>query len=406
MSFIQKIVPYFLLLFSLWGCSSSAQKQQKEVEKREATITKTIEQANQLLATKQHEEVLQLLETLSQKYPNDPNILEALGFVHVEEGDSALAAFYFEQTARIDPSRSRLYLYAAEAYLKSEESASAIKAYEEYLIASPEDRSAKKTLSRLHMKLKHPKLAVETYQSALDGANVSGEECVEMGGFFEEWNKLSEAKKWYQWALEKKDSAVEKALLGLLSIEMKIRKNWKEIEGLLNRLKTGFPQNIEKNDLFIRAEKAVRQWHEKQEAIIRKKEEAALIKEQEKVKEEKTPCDCFLAVAKEASENADYKTAIQHYWKALALSPQAAFIWRDLSKICLCAKEYKCAEMTALEAMRCEPDNVEWVLHYLDIASHTQSSSQFIEELQRAKAQFPESPEIASFVNEQLEALR
>jgi tetratricopeptide (TPR) repeat protein len=74
--------------------------------------------AMKLINKQQYADAIPLLEQANQKSPNDPDILNELGFAYRETGDLDKALAYYDQALQIDPDHAAAREYLGELYLK------------------------------------------------------------------------------------------------------------------------------------------------------------------------------------------------------------------------------------------------------------------------------------------------
>ena len=79
---------------------------------------------------------------------------------------------------------------------------------------------------------------------------------------------------------------------------------------------------------------------------------------------------------------------------ALGQNNKRANTWNELSKVYLINGQAKNAITAALEAIRLDPRNIQYVLDYLRVIQRVKKTTDFVKELESAYARFPESPEI------------
>lgn len=103
----------------------------------------------------------------------------------------------------------------------------------------------------------------------------------------------------------------------------------------------------------------------------------------------------FLAEAKTAEIDREYKTAIRKYWAAISIVNNRAELWNQLSRAYLIDGQLKNAETTALEAVRLDPREVAYTLDFLRVAQRSRPPQEFLAQLKTAYDRFPSSPELA-----------
>ena len=81
-------------------------------------VQETLQRVTRLRADSKYDEAYELLQTLHQKYPEEPNLNRELGWHHVEKGLYVFAEEYFELAAEKVPNNSKLSFYRGELYLR------------------------------------------------------------------------------------------------------------------------------------------------------------------------------------------------------------------------------------------------------------------------------------------------
>lgn len=90
----------------------------------------------------------------------------------------------------------------------------------------------------------------------------------------------------------------------------------------------------------------------------------------------------------------DYSGAIAWLRSALAEDDSQADLWSLLAEAYLAQSQPDTAEFMALEAMRRDPDEVAYRRLFLSIASRTKTPGRYLDELLRAREDFPQDPDI------------
>ncbi|MEM0965441.1 MAG: tetratricopeptide repeat protein [Verrucomicrobiota bacterium] len=96
----------------------------------------------------------------------------------------------------------------------------------------------------------------------------------------------------------------------------------------------------------------------------------------------------------EARQAGVLEEAIQLFWMAVQEDSEDAELWAELSATYLMANQPENAEITILEARRRDPDSLQFILSYLDVIQKSRSRARFVEELENAYQQIPNSPDI------------
>lgn len=98
--------------------------------------------------------------------------------------------------------------------------------------------------------------------------------------------------------------------------------------------------------------------------------------------------------AQQKMDAGDLEEAIELYWRAVGEDTENADLWIELSRANLEAGQRENAELTVLEALRRQPNNLDYTLYYLEVIRQTRSQSRFVEELERAFRRFPNNPDL------------
>ncbi|HKK17597.1 MAG TPA: tetratricopeptide repeat protein, partial [Opitutales bacterium] len=250
----------FILLIAttawLAGCSSPEEKRARQIE-----------QALELSSQGANEEAIEILEALTLDYPNDAEILQAIGRIYASEGDHTLAAFYLEQAHLQDPDNVEL-LY--QTYQSLEAADRPVGANLEKLAElSPETMS-----DELWIKLGAHRADNNEVEAALD-AYLKGvdpeketpapETAVAIGQLFAKLNNYAQASDWLEIAADNDDPSALSALFGLLQIQLS-QKNWAAAEATVTRLNKQFPGAVEASE-WKQASEELKRWRAAQEEM-------------------------------------------------------------------------------------------------------------------------------------------
>lgn len=265
-------------LFTFAGCHKKEDAAAFSLRKEKA-ITEQLLLANQYLKTDQQEKGLQLLEDLQKANSNHVGILEALGFAYSEIKDHSLAAFYFEQVVRLDPSLYDHILYAAQAHCDAGEWSAAANNYKLFLQIFPTDDASWKNLAHTLKEDNQPKIALKAYLKAfqLNPSPPKIEESIEIGQLFLSINDRAKAKAWFQSALES-DPTNLTALTTLTQLEFS-EDNLTITEKYLNTLASAHPTAIQDSQALSSINQTIIEHNQaqqlkEQEAILRAQQEA------------------------------------------------------------------------------------------------------------------------------------
>lgn len=381
---------------------------------REAKIAETIDLSQRYLHEGDSHRAVELLKDLSDDYPDELAVLEALAFARATAGDYLLAAHRFEQIARTDPKQSHYLLYAAKSLQAGSELEQARELYREYLQIDPTDAMVWNALGELHESLDQPDEAIKAYMEK-DRLKPSGSNAFRLGKLFSHQANTAEAESWYQVAIELDDGSKPEPYIGLLGLAME-QANYPLMEKIITEIDNLFPGELDVSPLSSsRAQLA--KWRQKQEEQERKfreeeritrelkeKEEterrAQLLAKNEKEPPEEPPppppitAESLLQEARQLKLEGSYADAVANYWESLKLDDSRPEVWFELSETLLADDQLAWAEATALEAIRRNPQSTLFTMQYLAVAQLTKNPEQFLKELVRAKERLKESPEI------------
>ncbi len=440
MSLWQKTAIFSLLVatFFLTGCSRKTPEILEE--ERQSYIRQQLASATELTMGGQVDQAIQLLEKLDREHPGEGPVMEAMAFAYVSKPDHTLAAIYFEQSARINPERADLSLYAARSYMESDDFAAAVQSLEAYLALEPEDTLAWRNLAETQQALGHHRDALNAYLQAFrhSPGPPDSRESLEVAKLYMKLNNLAQAEIWLDTALESpaRGHAHLGAHLNLLQIHLS-RKDWEAAEKQIRAIDALDSRALDKSPLAD-SRKQLKEWREaqtllarEQEAIRRQREaEAERIRQNlqtssdtppepdqkapetteagtEAAPEETSEAAPVVAEttppiaeptpfdrARELREEGKLADAIHLYRRALAEVPDNPDGWFELSRTYYDRENFTEAEIAASEAMRREPSNVRYTLQFLRSVQRGQPSDRFMRELARAKERFPQSPEV------------
>lgn len=102
----------------------------------------------------------------------------------------------------------------------------------------------------------------------------------------------------------------------------------------------------------------------------------------------------FIEEADKKLLGSDYTGAISSYWKALGLNSQNASTWYSLSQAYTLSREMDNAEMTIMEAVRNDEENLLYRIEYLKLVKKIRPAEKYLDELLKGKEDFPDDPTI------------
>lgn len=100
----------------------------------------------------------------------------------------------------------------------------------------------------------------------------------------------------------------------------------------------------------------------------------------------------------------NYESATKAYWQVAKQDSENPEVWLNLSKAFRLGKEYKKAEMMALEGARRGPQKPKYLVYYLRVLHETADPQTYFNELKKARKIFPNEPYILLGLAEQYAA--
>jgi len=435
------LIPLTLVIFV--GCSGPEEKR-----------ANSLNQATQQRIDGDETAALATLEILSQAYPNDPEILQKIGDIHHELGNTSEAAFYLSAAYALAPSDVELLFQTYRAQENANQATAAHELLETLVAVEPDAINAQLwlRLGKFRAQAHQTQPALDAYLKGIDLENStpSAETAVAIGTLFYKLDNLPQAESWLNIAANSDDPTALTALFGLLEIHLR-NKNWPAAEIAITQLDKQFPGAVDAS-IWANARGELERWRTAQVALqaeltksnAAKKAAAKLeadtlaattdltttdpveassgkaqvIADMQRAEAmantpavEVEPAEAtlpairpalappsleqILADAESASMEHDYTQAIQLYWQALGRANARADIWNQLSLAYRLDGQAKNAETTALEATRLAPQKIDFTLDYLRVIQRTKKPDEILAELESAHDRFPGSPEIA-----------
>lgn len=415
----------------------------------EKRVEQKLAEAEQKFAANEPAEAFATLEELHRNFPERLDIIETLAFAYARNGQPAEAADAFVKAAALDPVNGDYLMLAAQARETAGDPDRAAGHYRVHLTDHFDDDAAWNALAELEKKRGLHQNAIDAYLHVYR-IRPTAATATRIGDLFFELRNLAQAHHWFTAALEQPGQPLPETLTGLLRIHME-EGDWERSQELVERLERDYPETFvspefaeirtglarwresleelerlrrERAELAARRE-AERLAREEAERIEREEAEAAAIaaaeaerqaelerraaeeaaaeangEEPEEIAEEETVEDAAAAFARLTAE-ADrlfearrYRTAAQTYWRALTHNPESAETWFDVSRAQFLGESWNDAELTALEALRREPENEAFHLHYLNVIQQTQPVRAYLRELERVHQQFPANADV------------
>jgi tetratricopeptide (TPR) repeat protein len=275
-----------LTLLGVIGCSGPEEKKNDSLRSAEA-----------LRAEGQLGKALSVLEDLAAEHPNDPEILQQIGHIFEEQGDTTMAAFFLEQAHQLAPEDLEL-LYKTYLALKAADQPTAP------LLEKLASQSEESMTPELWVRLGQLRADQNLTQSALDAylkgvdpekEAPSAETAVAIGNLFIDLDNTAQAERWFTGAAENDSPDALTALFGLLEIKL-LQKDWEAASSIIERLDKQFPGAVDASKWSSARTDLIR-WRAAQEAMRAElaKAEAAKQAAAEKAEQEKTTVTATVA---------------------------------------------------------------------------------------------------------------
>ncbi|MGK0176460.1 MAG: tetratricopeptide (TPR) repeat protein [Lentimonas sp.] len=239
---IKKVIPLLIALALLFitGCSSPNEKR-----------AKSLAEAAQLQAAGDSITALELLEALSQLYPDDSEILQQIGLIHQGLGNHSEAAFYLGAAHNLSPSDPELLYQAYLAHENADQPDPARDLLEGFSKASPTAMTNTLwfRLGELNVQAQRTETALEAYLEGIKLTNgkPSAEIALAIGTLFKQLNNLPMAGRWLVIAANGDDSNALPALFGILEIHIR-SKSWEAAEKSIALLDKKFPGAVDASE--------------------------------------------------------------------------------------------------------------------------------------------------------------
>ncbi len=394
------------------------------------------------------EEAIELLRKYNEEFPDSPEILIQLGRSLHDSGQYALSAFRFEQALSAGAGKT-LLKEVAQAHEKAGDEKSARKRYAEFLADNSDDSQAWLAQARLLARADMDTEALNAFGQAAEFTN--HEDCLLMAELFFEKNLLVQAEYWYRESARKEKGITPRPLLGLLRVKLSTKEE-DQAEALILAIEKSNPGTIEGSGLSQDAAAILRKrrfgslfdrGYSPKEMTVTELAQALLAKPQGNAPtsagdpvvstgpktslvegtDPATPlptedlppdppeetggtslADAFsqpvesepdsLEQGRNSYLSGNYTSALLFARDAIKQNPENSDAWRLSSQAHFQLGEVKEAEMTILEAIRHNPQDIQTHMEYLRIARETLNGSRYLAELEKAHERFPESTEI------------
>ena len=432
-------------VFIYSGCSSPEER-----------FAENIEQANVNLENGEVERAINVLEKLKSKYPNEPQILEALAFAFVQAKEYFTGAFYFNQLAQSFPSKTDYYLYAAQAWISAGDSDSAIRDYEAYLLDNRTDWNTWQKIGDLYLETRQNSKAIHAFSNSSQ-LRFNPKLELKASSLALQTGNLRQAEEGFSRLLMVEEEEIARqAHLKLVTIKHK-RRQWEEVEKLMVEIENRFPEATESPELKQvnadimtyqkaieqeqkvkleeddRRKRLIEQQRARAEQLARARLAAAAeaenkpeepeevppselaIVEEEVIKNEeapespaqslptppvspeppleKSPFEKALEAARQIASTSS-ENAISRYWDAINLGDSSGVAFFELSRVYYNRTQFKEAEMTALEALRRAPASNRFLLSYLQIIRKTKPKPEIVGEIRKFLNKYPQNADL------------
>ena len=394
------------------------------------------------------QEAIELLRKYNEEFPDSPEILIQLGRSLSDSGQYALSAFRLEQALSAGADKMLLE-EVAQTHEKAGDEKLAQARYSEHLANDPDDSEAWLSQARLLARADMDTEALNAFGQAAELTN--HEDCLLMAELFFEKNLLVQAEYWYRESARKEKGITPRPLLGLLRVKLATKEE-DQAEALILAIEKSNPGTIEGSGLSEDAAELLRErrfgslferGYSPQEMSVTELATALLVNsgtnkpapEEEPVVStgpktspvgeiipptpfitEDVPlsplgttgstslADAFsLPVESEPDSleqgrnsylSGNYTSTLLFARDAIKKNPENSDAWRLSSQAHFQLGEVKEAEMTILEAIRHNPEDIQTHMEYLRIARETLTGTRYLAELEKTHERFPESTEI------------
>ena len=434
-------------LIMLFNCS---EKQEQIINNSEVPSKQELpdlSEAIQKRVEKKPKEAIVILRKFNEDFPNTPKILIQLSRALVDNGQFSLAAFRLEQ-AMSAGAPDLLLKECAEIYILANDFNSAEKYLGKYLEINPEDKKSWISLAKIYNQNGKEREALNAFEKARE--EMSDEDSLLAGNLYLKKGIFVQAENWFKQSAQKEEFPTERPLIGLLRVKI-ANSDMDSAESLLFAIEKKYPNTLSKlpenSDLFnfiirrrmndLNERKIITQNLNISQLIRvlleeKKESDEPVVAIGPKLNPQPQANDTFSSPPpvetqlskptpeEESTSLADVfsnsptdkirPSAIETGWSAyLSRNYDDALLyareainqdggnseaWRLSSQAHFQLGEIREAEMTILEAIRHNPDDLQTRMDYLNIARETLSSDRYLIELENTHELFPQSGEI------------
>jgi tetratricopeptide (TPR) repeat protein len=250
------LIPLTLAILS--GCNGPEEKR-----------ANSLSEVAQLRAAGDNATALAALETLSQAYPDDTEILQQIGHIHEELGNAAEAAFYLSAANALAPDDVELLYQTYRAQENANQPQAAHDRLEALVAAEPDAITDELwlRLGELRAQAQQTQPALDAYLKGIDPKNSTptADTAAAIGTLFKQLDNLPQAERWFNSAANSDDPNALPALFGLLDIHLR-NKNWTAAETVIAQLDKQFPGAVDASEWTNERDELVR-WRSAQDTM-------------------------------------------------------------------------------------------------------------------------------------------
>ena len=437
------------ILLIIFSCSEEAKESSKEDKIIAVKAIPDLSDAIQKRVEKKPEEAVVLLRNYNKDFPDSPKILIQLSRALSESGQYSLAVFRIEQAISAGANQD-LLLECAKTCQLSGDFNSAQKYFKQYLDNNPEDIKAWLAFARSLAVSGDEINAVNAFEKS--GALLNPPDCLVVAGIYAKKEIFVKAEYWFRESAKREKEPTPLPLLGLLRVKFKTG-NESAAEGLILAIEKSFPGTLDKDPQTqdysaLISKRRLEEFAERgviiQNLSTSELVQALLTKPKEIVppvvssgpklspfidnsliitpddintdesrtekdmlgSQESSLAEAFASTDVElitpsplelgwsAFLSGNYYEALLNARSSIKINSREAEAWRLSSQAHFQLGEIREAEMTILEAIRHNPNDLKTRIDYLNIARETLSSSRYLGELEKTHERFPTSGEI------------
>ncbi len=430
----------------LFNCTKEEENISPPTNPQEKTLP-DLSEAIQKRVENKPDEAIVLLRKFNEQFPNSPKILIQLSRALADSKQFSLAAFRLEQALRAGASQ-QLFNECAKIYLLAGDFNSARKYFTKHLENNPEDKQARLSLARVLSQTGMERESLNAFEKVKE--KTSAEDALLVGNLYLQKKIYIQAENWFKEAVQKEQTSSYEPLIGLLTVKFASNdensaesilfaiekkypnrlsehpksKEWAQF--LVNRRMQDFNErgiithNLDISQLIQALMKEVKINQEPvvsmgpklsplvQPSLITDENEQPTMElnDDKKSNSISSLADVFSSPQDErilptpieqgwsAYLAKDYSTALLYARQAINQNGKSSEAWRLSSQAHFQLGEIREAEMTILEAIRHNPNDLTTRMDYLNIARDSLSPRRYLNELEKTHERFPTSGEI------------